>query len=69
MATKLIQLKFKGDKWAVGKKVGNHIIGQLRGGRVVNTEGVVIGRFRRVVTDGGMLHNWQEIDIFLEVDE
>ena len=59
-------IKFRGDKWAVGRRVANRSVGQLRNGAAVDMNGIVFGHYERLVCDGGDRGDYQEIEFTIE---
>jgi len=64
---KTFNLRFLGNKDCVGRKCGGFFIGGMRNGSAYDTNGVVFGRYRRIVTDGGS-GDLQEIEFTIELE-
>ena len=65
----VILLRFRGNKNAYAYPAGKYQIGKLMSGAVIDMNGVRIGSYRRIITDGGTNCDWQEIEITLEVED
>jgi hypothetical protein len=66
---KKIILKFRGSKDCYNRKVGSYTVNGMRNGSVYDSSGVVFGRYRRIITDGGSNGDWQEVEFTVELED